>query len=138
MSEADLIPDILLEILAPIAPASEEQAALNPGIAGLASAVDAVVHEPNGVRDATLQAVVARGGVLCSSPDWHPTAQALIGNRGLCSIPDGSRFQKGEAAWGFSASVHVVLTLFADPCRPTLCTHQSEVALLKLIVAIQT
>ena len=76
MAEADLIPDILLEILAPIAPASEEQAALNPGIAGLASAVDAVVHEPNGVRDATLQAVArARGALLhtrlasnCPSP----------------------------------------------------------------------
>ena len=95
MYEADLIPDILLEILAPIAPASEEQAALNPGIAGLASAVDAVVHEPNGVRDATLQAV-ARGGVLCSIPDWHPTVQALIANRGLCSIPDGSRFQRAK------------------------------------------
>ena len=88
MSEADLIPDILLEILAPIAPASEEQAALNPGIAGLASAVDAVVHEPNGVRDATLQAV-ARGGALCSIPDGHPNAVDLIANRGRCSIPDG-------------------------------------------------
>jgi hypothetical protein len=115
MYEADLIPDIFLEILAPIAPASEEQAALNPGIAGLASAVDAVVHEPNGVRDATLQAV-AKCGVLCSIPDWHPTAEALIANRGLCSIPDGSRFQKGESAWAFSASAHIVFTLFADPC----------------------
>ena len=120
MSEADLIPDILLEILAPIAPASEEQAALNPGIAGLASAVDAVVQEPNRVRDATLQAV-ARGGALCSIPDGHPNAVDLIANRGLCS------FQKGEAAWGFSAPVHVVFTLFTDPFL--LCTHQSEVAL---------
>ena len=136
MSEADLIPDILLEIFAAIAPASL-QAALNKGAAGLALAVDAVVQEPNGVRDATLQAV-ARGGALCSIPDWHPTAQAFIGKRGLCSIPDGSRFQKDEAAWGLSASVHIVFTLFADPCRPTLCTHQSEVALLKLVVAIQT
>ena len=91
MSEADLIPDILLEILAAIAPASEEQAALNPGIARLASAVDAVVQEPNGVRDATLQAV-ARGGALCSIPDGHPNAVDLIANRGRCS------FQKGEAA----------------------------------------
>ena len=112
MSEADLIPDILLEILAPIAPASEEQAALNPGIAGLASAVDAVVQEPNGVRDATLQAV-ARGRGLCSIPDGHPNAVAVITKRGRCS------FQKGEAAWGFSAPVHVVFTLFVDPCRPT-------------------
>ena len=129
MSEADLIPDILLEILAPIAPASEEQAALNPGIAGLASAVDAVVHEPNGVRDATLQAV-ARGGALCSIPDGHPNAVDFIANRGGCS------FQKGEVAWGFSAPVHVVLILFADPFPPPLCTDQSEVALLKLVVAI--
>ena len=103
----------------------------------MASRTDAVVQEANRVRDASLQAV-AMGGVLCSIPDWHPTAQALIGNSGLCSIPDGSRFQKDEAAWGFSASVHVVFTLFADPGRPTLCTHQSEVALLKLVVAIQT
>ena len=119
MYEADLIPDILLEILAPIAPASEEQAALNPGIAGLASAVDAVVHEPNGVRDATLQAV-ARGGALCSIPNGHPNAVDLIATRGRCSIPDGSRFQKGKLARSFSAPVHVVFTLFANPFPPTL------------------
>ena len=92
--------------------------------------MDDVVQEANGVRDAALQAV-ARGGVLCSIPDWHPTAQALIGNRGLCSIPDGSRFQKGEAARAFSAPVHVVFTLFADPCRPTFVdfADQCDIAL---------
>ena len=127
MSEADLIPDILLEILAPIAPASEEQAALNPGIAGLASAVDAVVHEPNGVRDATLQAV-ARSGALCGIPDGHPNSVDLIATRGRCSIPDGSRFQKGEATGGFSAPVHVVFLLIVHPYRRTLWILQSEVA----------
>ena len=81
MYEADLLPDILLEILASIAPASEEQAALNNGTAGLALAVDAVVQEPNGVRDATLQAV-ARGGVLCSNPDWLQLPKPSSGTGG--------------------------------------------------------
>ena len=84
----------------------------------MALPVDAVVQEPNGVRDATLRAV-ARGGALCSIPDWHPTAVDLIANRGRCSIPDGSRFQKGEPAGSFSSPVHVVFALFVDPCRPT-------------------
>ena len=91
----------------------EEQAALP---------ADAVVQEPNGVRDATLQAV-ARPGVPCSGPDWHPGAVDLIATRGhvasyVClSLSDGSPFQKGCAARGFSAPVHVVFAFFTDHSR---------------------